>query len=96
MKLTAADKKYSDQSSLAGTLYECEPQGFGDLVSQEELKALSNYYFMDREVDVEDIYAYRKQLLLSQPELVSRAEQALKKVAKAYKIDDLTIEKLFL
>lgn len=80
---------------LAGVLYDCEPRGFGDEITNEEKDAMNVYYFTGREVNVDNMFEYRKQVEEDMPEVVVLAKNALHKVAAKYRVDKLEVEELF-
>jgi hypothetical protein len=95
MKLSRKDKLYSRQLGLIGTLYECSPSGFSDTITVGERSALSVYYFTDREIDVDDIFAYGARIRTEDPVLAARAESALRKMAAEFGVDARELELLF-
>jgi len=93
MELSPENKKYADQMGLAGVLYGCEPEGFQDDVTPEEMSAMSVYYFAGRDVDVDNMFDYKARIKADSPELVMLAERALRKVAHIYHVDENEIKK---
>lgn len=95
MNLSHEDQKYAQQEGLAGVLYDCEPRGFAGTVTDEEMNALSKYYFAGREIDVENMFEYRKEIERTNPKTVALAKAALRKVAIAYRVDSDEIKNMF-
>lgn len=95
MNLSIEDQHYDKQSGLLSTLYSCELLGFANLISKEEMHILSQYYFVDREVDVDYIYEFRRQFVKKHPETVKLAQKTLHKIAIAYKVHPYDIKELF-
>jgi len=95
MNLSVEDQRYKRQEGLAGVLYNCSPSGFAEEVTPEEMNALSVYYLVGRRIEVDNIYEYREQILKTDAELVKLAENALRKVAAAFRVDDAEIGGMF-
>ncbi len=60
--------------------YEFHPQEFEDL-SEEELELLQQVYFMDRDIDVDDVAAHIDEQTRNNPEVITALNTAVSKVA---------------
>ena len=86
MNLSKENQDYDKQWDIVDTYYNNqEPEGFGDLVTQEEEAALREYYFVDHRT--QGVYEHRERLVADNPELVKRAEDAMRKIAIAEGVD---------
>ncbi len=74
----------STVTSLEG-VFDNHPDCF-DGLSDEDRKVLSEFYFAGREIDVEDIQAYREELLRRDPTILKRAQTALRNFHILYKM----------
>lgn len=74
----------STVTSLEG-VYDNHPDCF-DGLSAEDRDVLSEFYFAGRDIDVEDIQAYRVYLLKQDPDILKRAQTALKNFHTLYRM----------
>lgn len=70
------ERAYSSIVTFLEGLIDFHPDMFTDL-KPADLEVLRSYYWLGREIDVEDIFEYRRKLLASHPDIASRAEAAL-------------------
>jgi hypothetical protein len=82
MELSEQNQRYDKQWDIVDEVYNTnEPEGFGDVVTDDEAEALRAYYFVNPQET--DVYEHREQLATHNPELVKKAETAARKIAVA-------------
>ncbi len=74
----------STVTALEG-VFDNHPDCFDEL-SSEDREVLSKFYFAGREIDVDDIQAYRDELLREDPTILKRAQTALRNFHILYKM----------
>lgn len=94
MDLSREDQLYDEQWDVVDTFYNTNgPKAFSAVVTPEEANALKSYYFINSQE--QDVYEYRKQIAIDDPELVRIALAAARKIAKADGLTDEEIVQLF-
>lgn len=74
--LTIQEKAYSNIVTFLEGMLDFHSEYFDDASRLNET-ALSQYFFWGREIDIDDIFAYRKALVARDSTVASRAESSL-------------------
>lgn len=74
----AQERAYSSIVTFLEGLSDVHPDMFTDL-APGDLEVLRLYYWLGREIDVDDIFEYRRKLLASNPDIARQAEAALRR-----------------
>jgi len=94
MELSKENQYYDKQWDIVDTFFNTnEPEGFGPTITTDEAEALKIYYFVNAQE--QDIYKYREQLSITQPDLVKKAKSAGRKIAAADGLTNEEIENIF-
>lgn len=84
-QLTIEEQAYSNIVTFLEGLLDFHPEYF-QTGSTRDKDALAQYYFWGRDIDVEDIYLYRKQLLNNDNNIKTKAESALDKFLASHDV----------
>lgn len=80
------NRRYNDESNYLDGLYEFHPEFFKEL-TEEDLKALQEYYLIGKEVP-ENLFVYRRELTEQQPEIENEAREAFSKLLKIAGVEE--------
>jgi hypothetical protein len=87
---TPDNKRYNAELSLLDGLHEFHPDSFKAL-SPSEQETLQTYYLLGKNVP-ENIFQYRRELILNNPGLVMQARSAFVRLCEIAGVKDFTYE----
>jgi len=84
---------YFMQQDAIETFYTFHPEAF-EYLTEEELELLDRYYFVRRDIDVDNIADYATNLYEVDPTIQKRAEVVLQKVIAGFGLDEQRMSEL--
>lgn len=76
---TGSDAAYQDEINRVEDFIEFHPEALAALPPADR-QVLGRYYFAGRDIDVDDVFAYRQQLVVAEPGIEERARRALERL----------------
>jgi hypothetical protein len=76
VRRTTEELAYSSLVTFLEGLADFHPEFLKEL-TPDRRRVLGDYYWFGRDIDIDDIFAYRRALLAREPEIKARAEAAL-------------------